>query len=110
MLEQLETELVNVFNLLTDKQKADLVENGKICCYKINEKPFVVQDGKHTKTCFSEDYSFIFDKDTGNFKRWGKTYDEDPEFSPVGPEILDIEITTKCKGVACCVSADLGKS
>ncbi len=41
----------------------------------------------------SKGYNYNFDKVNGNFARWGKTFDEDPQFSPVGPEILDIEIS-----------------
>ena len=43
-------------------------------------------------------YNYIFDSKTGNFVRWGDTYKDDPEYSPLGPEIADIEITTKCTG------------
>jgi MoaA/NifB/PqqE/SkfB family radical SAM enzyme len=33
------------------------------------------------------------------FMRWGKCLKDDPEFSPFGPEIADIEISTICSGV-----------
>jgi len=47
--------------------------------------------------CFkSPDYNFVFNVETGFFARWGKTKDDDPEFSPFGPEIMDIEISTIC--------------
>jgi len=42
----------------------------------------------------SPGYNYLFNRVTGDFARWGKTRDDDPEFSPVGPEILDIEIVT----------------
>jgi len=32
----------------------------------------------------------------GFFARWGKNKEDDPEYSPFGPEILDIEISTIC--------------
>jgi len=51
------------------------------------------------KICMSKDYNFVFDKKNGNFARWGEKKEDNPEFSPFGPEILDIEITTKCKGI-----------
>jgi len=36
---------------------------------------------------------------TGFHGRWGKTEQDDPQFSPFGPEILDIEISVNgCKG------------
>ena len=51
------------------------------------------------KTYKSENYNWIFDDETGFFARWGKTIDEDPEFSPIGPEIMDLELVKgKCKG------------
>lgn len=51
------------------------------------------------KFLLSEDYKFCFDKETGLFMRWGKTTKDDPQFSPFGPEILDLEISSgKCSG------------
>lgn len=50
------------------------------------------------KAIKSKNYNSIFDLDTGNFARWGKTYDDDPSFCPFGPELLDIEISTICSG------------
>lgn len=43
--------------------------------------------------------NFNFNKVSGFMQRWGKTKEEDPDFAPM-PEILDIEITTKCNGPA----------
>jgi MoaA/NifB/PqqE/SkfB family radical SAM enzyme len=34
------------------------------------------------------------------FARWGRTKEEDPNYCIYGPEILDIEVTTKCLGPA----------
>ena len=44
----------------------------------------------------NREYNYTFDRKTGFFMRWGKTPDDDPDFSPVGPEIADIEISTIC--------------
>lgn len=52
-----------------------------------------LMDNKKHKVVTSEDYNYIFDKETGFFARWGKTKEDDPEFAPAGPEILDIEIS-----------------
>lgn len=41
-------------------------------------------------------YNWVFDTESGFFVRWGKTKDDDPQFSPFGPEIADIEISTIC--------------
>ena len=58
-----------------------------------------VVDSKTKKVLMSKDYNFSFDKETGVFHRWGKTYFEDPQFCPYGPEILDLEISVgDCAG------------
>jgi len=44
----------------------------------------------------SPGYNYVFDSEKGLFIRWGKTKDDDPLFSPVGPEILDLEMSTIC--------------
>lgn len=53
---------------------------------------------KNLKMCKSNDYSYLFNMDTGNFIRYGKTLDDDPQYSHYGPEILDLEISVDgCK-------------
>jgi len=42
-------------------------------------------------------YNYDF-YDNGMFLRWGYTKDHDPDMSPVGPEIADIEVSTICHG------------
>ena len=59
----------------------------------------LISETQEKKVVCSEDYNYYFDKKTGFFARWGKTEEEDPIFSNFGPEIADIEITTKCTGV-----------
>ena len=51
------------------------------------------------KSYFSEDYNFVFNKKTGFFARWGKTKEDNPPYSKIGPEILDIEVGTSCQGL-----------
>ena len=46
----------------------------------------------------SPDYNFNFDKHTGRFERWGITKEDDPVVSKF-PEIVDLELTTICKGI-----------
>lgn len=41
----------------------------------------------------SNNYNYNFNTETGFFARWGKTPEDDPMFSPFGPEILDLEIS-----------------
>jgi hypothetical protein len=57
-----------------------------------------ILDLKDYKLCKSEDYNYIFDKQNGNFARWGKTQEDDPVRAPF-PEIIDIEIATACDGI-----------
>jgi len=47
----------------------------------------------------SPEYNYTFDMESGFFARWGKTQEDDPDWSPFGPEIADIEVTTSCSGV-----------
>ena len=46
-------------------------------------------------------YNWKMNMDNGQFIRFGKTVkdEDDPLFSPIGPEILDIEINTDCCGI-----------
>lgn len=61
----------------------------------MEKNKMMIVDGKTKKILRSKDYNFDFDKTNGNFMRWGKTTasKDDPQFSPFGPEILDIEIS-----------------
>ncbi|MHA1989293.1 MAG: radical SAM protein, partial [Promethearchaeota archaeon] len=63
-----------------------------------NKRALIARKGEKT-VFYSKDYNFIFNRKTGFFARWGKTQEDDPDFSPFGPEIADIEIATSCKGV-----------
>lgn len=42
------------------------------------------------------DYNYNFNTKTGRFERWGTSFKDDPQFSPIGPELADIEISTIC--------------
>ena len=53
------------------------------------------------KSFRSDSYNYDFNLVTGFFRRWGKTYNDDPDTSPFGPEIADIEISD---GESCPVS------
>ena len=46
----------------------------------------------------SKELNFNFSKVTGYTVTWGKTFEDDPDWSPYGPMILDIEVTDICKG------------
>lgn len=47
----------------------------------------------------SENYNWNFNLENGFTARWGKTFQDDPAYSPRGPEIADIEIGTVCHGI-----------
>ncbi len=53
-----------------------------------------------TKTCRSKEYNFYFNKRNGFFMRCGKTLNDDPQFSPFGNEILDVQTPSICNGIA----------
>jgi len=62
-------------------------------------KKHTITETEVSKFCRGESYNFIFDKRSGAFARWGKKQEDDPQFSPIGPEILDIEISAgRCQG------------
>ena len=46
----------------------------------------------------SPNYNYSFNLKDGTFARWGDTENNDPKFSPFGPEILDFEISESCSG------------
>lgn len=54
---------------------------------------YKIIDSGVLKLFISEDYNYAFNKVTGQFARWGKTREDDSQFSPFGPEIADIEIS-----------------
>ena len=49
------------------------------------------------KSFKTPNYNYVFDVSCGFFARWGEKMKNDPELSPFGPEILDIEVSTICK-------------
>jgi MoaA/NifB/PqqE/SkfB family radical SAM enzyme len=54
-------------------------------------------------------YNYNFNETTGYFERWGKIKEDDPQYSPVGPEILDIEVSTIChQGCKFCYKSNTG--
>jgi MoaA/NifB/PqqE/SkfB family radical SAM enzyme len=76
------------------KDQIDDLLSGKVYRYILdNGKIYSLFDGVKTKACVGTDYNFFFDKTNGNFNRWGKTYEDDPKFSPIGPELIDLEIS-----------------
>lgn len=69
--------------------------------YIVNGVTYVIIEDEQTKICDASDgsYHFRFNKETGRFLRWGHTEEEDPTYLPLGPEILDLEISSgKCSG------------
>jgi hypothetical protein len=61
--------------------------------YTVDGGQVVVAENDNVKAVRSLSYNYDFDKMTGFFRRWGKTMEDDPTFSPAGPELLDIEIS-----------------
>jgi sulfatase maturation enzyme AslB (radical SAM superfamily) len=84
--------LVKAACYMTLEQGMDL-RSCALSKFFVNGKNYLLMDGKRVKIVLGEDYNYIFDKTNGDFKRWGKTYKDNPDFSPVGPEILDLEIS-----------------
>jgi MoaA/NifB/PqqE/SkfB family radical SAM enzyme len=53
-----------------------------------------ITDAEGYKSFRSPAYNYHFNKGNGLFVRWGETIEDDPQWSPYGPEIADIEIST----------------
>lgn len=66
--------------------------------------------GNELKVLKSPNYNYVFNNETGEFARWGATLDDDPEYSPFGPELLDIEISTVChQGCSFCYKTNVSE-
>ena len=57
----------------------------------------IIED-KLTKKLVSDDFNYIFKKDTGFTALWGKDLNDAPEYCKYGPIIADIELSTICHG------------
>lgn len=55
---------------------------------------YSVHETENIKLIKSEKYNSIFNKHTGFFLRWGENPHIDPDYSLIGPEIADIEISS----------------
>jgi len=65
---------------------------------------------KDVKILKSNFYNYLFNKNNGTFIRWGRNKNDDPEFSPFGPEILDIEVSNICsKACSWCYKSNTAK-
>lgn len=49
-----------------------------------------------TKIVRTPIYNYNFSEQTGYFERWGLSINDDPQYSPIGLEILDMEVSTIC--------------
>lgn len=64
----------------------------------MKEEVRIIENEK-VKLLRSPEYNYNFVKTDGYFERWGAKKEDDPLYSPVGPEIADIEISTVCNGL-----------
>lgn len=68
--------------------------------YKFEEYCVYI-DKQNNRYIEAKDNSFhlLFNKKTGQTYKWGKTYEDNPDYCPFGNEIADIEITKACRGI-----------
>ncbi len=62
----------------------------------MNLNNYYIKNNGHLKCVTGKDYNYIFNRKNGFFVRWGATKEDNPQYSPIGPEILDIEVSTVC--------------
>jgi len=68
---------------------------------------YVIKENKEYKSIEGDDFNLVFRKVDGYTMTWGKTKEDDPDFSPVGPIIADIEISEAChEGCDFCYKAN----
>lgn len=60
---------------------------------------FKITETEKEKILTSESYNWILNKENGTFIRCGKTENDNIDVSPIGPELIDIEINTDCNGI-----------
>ena len=53
------------------------------------KKMYKIKENDKLKVLKSPGYNYIFRKEDGLFIRTGRTVDDDPDFSPFGPEIIE---------------------
>jgi len=91
--------MLNSLSRMLSVDQVDDLTKGTAYSYQINDEKYTVIDSEKTKVALGENYKYIFNKLNGDFSRWGSTYEDDPDYSPIGGEILDIEVTTICNGI-----------
>lgn len=84
---------MSIKDWIKSQLNVDQTEYFKQAMYPHLEK---IKNEKRVRTPF---YNYTYNTETGFFKRWGKTKEDDPAYSPIGPEILDMEISTICSGI-----------
>ena len=93
-----EPQLTLLAQITKDEQDGQFVDRRRYC---INEQWYILVDSPRAKVLIGTDYNYIFIKENGFFQRWGTTIDDDPLYSPIGPEILDIEVSVNGCPNAC---------
>ena len=71
---------------------------------------YEIKENNTYKTLRSEYVNYNFNKINGTMITYGKTLDDDPEYSPFGPFIIDMEVSTACsKGCSHCYKSNTSK-
>jgi hypothetical protein len=86
-----EPQLTLLAQITKDEEEGAFVDRRRFC---INDQWYILVDSPRGKTVVGPDYSYIFLKADKFFQRWGKSTEDDPLYSPIGPEVLDIKITS----------------
>jgi hypothetical protein len=60
---------------------------------------YVLKETPRKKILRSPSVNYVFDKSDGTMCSWGRTPETDFAFSPFGPFLADIEVTTICDGL-----------
>jgi len=76
--------------------KESKVGDTKFTMWKHDDNVCVITDSPKEKIIESKSFNHYLNKVTGFSAVWGETKNDDPDFSPFGPLIFDVEISTIC--------------
>ncbi len=82
---------------MRDQSKDKLEIPEEINQYIVKNPDFFARG--ENRIVLTKGYNFVMNMQTGGFVRWGVTPQDNPKFSPLGPELLDWEISTICSGI-----------
>lgn len=77
----------------------NIVNQSNLAVFEDDYCVFIDNEGNRFVCSADKSFNMLFLKENGYTAKWGKTFEENPDYCPYGNEIADIEITTICRGI-----------